>query len=266
MSKRILTSKYIKLASTIIAISGLTSCSQMTKHSNTLVFGTNTSIGIKVGQSANQTPTIEIGYNRQEAAFVPLLANTGISENGELKPCPSKTVTTNGNVTIDIKNCLFIATHDGQDKDSYSTIASFGAKIGATATSGDVTLAQYFATGIAAQYLTLTGGANIVQAGGDTQAKAEAAGALAAAELARIHTSAATIVRKADEAAEAIQVAIDKNSDGIVDTSELTALKAHLPRALVQHVDQFDGKQMNQLVTFLKQQIPIDLPGIAESL
>lgn len=41
----------------VIAGVGLGGCTQMTKHSNTLVFGTNTTVGVKIGQDANQTPT-----------------------------------------------------------------------------------------------------------------------------------------------------------------------------------------------------------------
>lgn len=174
----------------------LISCTQMTKHSNTLVFGTNTTIGIKVGQDANQTPSIEVGYNRQEAAFVPLLANTAEGENKELVPCPG--IIDNAAVApkINIADCHFRASHNGIDKDAYSTIASFGSDTGASSANGGqvkVAVAQYFATGIAAQHLVLTGGANIVQAGGDTAAKANAAA---------VATSAISDAKKAKASSE----------------------------------------------------------------
>ena len=148
---------------------GLTACTQMTKHSNTLVFGTNTSIGVNVGTNAAQTPTIQIGIQRQEVAIVPLLANTTTVTGGDLGPCSTS-----------IPDCKFVATHNSADADSYSTIASFGGEAGSEVDAGGkaggkVKIAQYFATGIAAQYLAISGGANIVSAGGDTGAKADAA-------------------------------------------------------------------------------------------
>lgn len=190
----------------------LAACTQMTKHSNTLVFGTNTTLGVKVGQDANQTPTIEIGYGRQEAAFVPVLANTGVSTGGDLTPCPGTAVNGSGGaVKVDLSTCKFEASHDGTDKDSYSTLASFGADVGATANSGEVTLAQYFATGIAAQALALSGGANVVQAGGDTAAKADAAGK--AADAMKAEAEARIAAEKANAAKYA----------GTIDAGELAA-------------------------------------------
>jgi len=153
----------------LIALS-LGACSQMMKHSNTLVFATNTTSGLKVGTDSKQVPMVQIGHSRQEFAFVPVLANTGpASGKGSLVPCEKDKV----------QECKFIGTHDGTNKDSYSTLASFGSKTDASVdkdgkVAGTVAIAQYFATGIAAQYLAVTGGANIVSAGGDTKAKADA--------------------------------------------------------------------------------------------
>lgn len=155
-------------------------CEQMMKHSNTLVFTTNTVSGLKVGADEKQLPAVQVGHSRQELAWVPVLANAGGDEqDGDLVPC--KQAGTDGN---NIEACKFIGTHDGVDNDSYSTIASFGSKKGVEVVSGKstnatVALAQYFATGIAAQYLVLTGGANVVSVGGDTKAKADAAEATA---------------------------------------------------------------------------------------
>jgi hypothetical protein len=155
-----------------------------------MVFGTNTTMGVKVGQDANQTPTVEVGYSRQEAAFVPVLANTGENSEGRLSPCPGVQNEGDGTVTIDIDQCKFQATHDGKDKDAYSTLASFGGKAGTDGKGGNVTVAQYFATGIAAQALAWTGGANVVQAGGDTKAKADGAARAAEAEAEKEKTKA----------------------------------------------------------------------------
>ena len=143
--------KMVRLGVAACLICCTNACTQMTRHSNTLVFGTTTTIGVKVGQDASQTPTIEIGYGRQEAAFVPVLANTSVGTGGDLDPCPGTGVAgAGGNVKVDLSSCKFEATNNGEDKDSYSTLASFGADVGASAGKGEVTLAQYFATGIGA--------------------------------------------------------------------------------------------------------------------
>ncbi len=60
-------------AALAVALSG---CVQATRHSNAIVFGTNTSLGVNVGTGAASVPAINIGYSRQEAVFLPLLANT----------------------------------------------------------------------------------------------------------------------------------------------------------------------------------------------
>jgi hypothetical protein len=181
----------IKVLGASLLVFSLGACSQMTKHSNTLVFATNTVSGLKVGADEKQLPTIQIAHVRQEAAFVPLLANTGADGGGgDLIPCPSASALkgdTPQDVTMnDIEKCKFVATHDTKSKDAYSTLASFGSKKAGSVdaegkASGESAIAQYFATGIAAQYLAVTGGANVVQAGGDTKAKAEAAAKAAVA-------------------------------------------------------------------------------------
>lgn len=54
-------------------------------HKNALMFGTNTQVGVKVGVDERQIPTVIVGYNRQEAALVPLLTSsegTYASANG----------------------------------------------------------------------------------------------------------------------------------------------------------------------------------------
>ncbi len=43
------------------------------QHKDAIMFGTNTQVGVKVGVDEKQVPTVIIGYNRQEAALVPLL-------------------------------------------------------------------------------------------------------------------------------------------------------------------------------------------------
>lgn len=42
------------------------------KHGNAINFVTNTQFGLKVGVNAEKIPEVQIGYNRQEAARIPV--------------------------------------------------------------------------------------------------------------------------------------------------------------------------------------------------
>lgn len=151
-------------------------CVQATRHSNTMIFGTNTSFGVKVGTTTAQVPTIIVGYDRQEAVIMPLVANT--DDDGTFqKPCDvSADITvTNGEGPL-VHPCLLAATN-GASTDSYSVLASFGASFDASTQAGGNLgakggLAQYFATGIAAQILATKGGASVVAVGAAAQTAA----------------------------------------------------------------------------------------------
>lgn len=203
----------------LLVLSAVTSCAQMSRHSNTLMFGTNTSIGIGVGQSASQTPEIDIGFRRQEVAIVPVLANT-TKDGNTLGPCDVKNVA----------DCKFQATHNGTDKDSYSTLASFGSKTGADTTGGkaEVSVAQYFATGVAAQQLVISGGANVVQAGGDTKAKAAAAEKATELKIQQEKTNAEIFAKKIDLGEVAARAILGDEADSVDDT-KLVWLAASMP-------------------------------------
>ncbi len=120
------------------------------KHSNVLIFGTNTKLALDLSADTTGNPGITIGYARQEAVWMPLLANTG--KDYEPSLCATE-------------NCLYRGTEDN-DKDTYSVLASFGAKFSAeytgTSPKAGGGLAQYFATGLAARKLAEIGGAKIV--------------------------------------------------------------------------------------------------------
>ncbi len=122
------------------------------KHSNTLIFGTNTKFALDVSADPSGSPSITVGYKRQEAVWMPLLANK--DKEGSPAECS-------------VKDCpyLYIGKEDNK-QDTYSVLASFGAKFsgqgdtsGAKAEGG---LAQYFATGLAARTLAKEGGARLV--------------------------------------------------------------------------------------------------------
>ena len=56
------------LIGSVVALSG---CAP--QHKDAILFGVNTQVGLKVGVDERQVPTAILGYNRQEAALVPLL-------------------------------------------------------------------------------------------------------------------------------------------------------------------------------------------------
>lgn len=150
----------IILSATAIAAAALSGCATP-QHTNLLIFGTNTVVGLKVGADATSTPAIQVGYARQELVLMPLLANTG-GTGDKLSPCPA---TTTPPATVPV-NCKFTG-NAGTDLDSYSVLASFGAKFDATKEGGDAkaggAIAQYFATGLAARELA-THGSSLVAA------------------------------------------------------------------------------------------------------
>lgn len=218
-----------RLLSVSMLTMALGGCAQMTKHSNTMVFATDTGIGIKVGQDVNQMPAIEIGYSRQEAALVPLLANTSVESNGQLAPCSEVITSTN---TLSLSGCHFRATHNGDDRDAYSTMASFGTKVSAGSDTAGMAVAQFFATGIAAQHLTLAGGANLVQVSNNpdvAKANGEAAGKAADALRAHEITNAAAVQVATDQGRVAAKLILGA-ADSPVTNITLTALAAEIAK------------------------------------
>ncbi|WP_347691975.1 hypothetical protein [Rheinheimera fenheensis] len=140
----------------------------MPEHSNTLVFGTTTKFAIDLSTSSTtQTPELTVGYKRTEAVWLPLLANLK-NADGELVPNSCSGA-----------ECLFNST---ETQDAYSVLASFGAEFGGegktsvsnqSSSTGEAPsidgsskasggIAQYFATGLAAQLLAKEGGASLV--------------------------------------------------------------------------------------------------------
>ncbi|QLC25917.1 hypothetical protein HFP57_13380 [Parasphingopyxis algicola] len=145
-------------------------CVQATRHSNTMIFGTNTTVGLKVGTNATQMPEIMLAYDRQEAVILPLVANTvdrSRAPDNRLQPCDlTRNVTASG-TRYAVHPCSLVAFRGGA-MDSYSVLASFGAEFEASSGSSPEAsggLAQYFATGMAAQVLAATGGAAVVATG-----------------------------------------------------------------------------------------------------
>lgn len=157
--------RYTKLALRIIpllSVLPLSACSTP-RHTNTLIFGTNTKFAFDVSQEATGAVGVTLGYKRQEAVWMPLLANQA-GTDGKLVP----TVCTPGEA------CKFAGTAGkggaaGENAvDTYSVLATFSgqAKGGTGAAAGgphaNGSLAQYFATGFAARLLAEEGGAALV--------------------------------------------------------------------------------------------------------
>lgn len=193
---------YAQLATVALLPALAGGCVQMTRHSNMMIFGTNTVVGIRAGVNATSVPEVAIGYTRQEAVVLPLVANVAsvpaktttttthnvdgstqtqtIAENGEqnrLEPCnlgvtPGGAPTPNGYF---IHPCSLVGIN-GKALDSYSVLASFGGHFKGTSEKdkpeASASIAQYFATGVAAQTLALNGGASVVATG---EAAAESA-------------------------------------------------------------------------------------------
>lgn len=167
--------RYGRIIITSIAAVALSGCTSTLRHTNLLVFGTNTTGGLEVGTNTNQIPRILFGYTRQELVLMPLLANTRAADNAggnRLIPCGLEPVTAGQDrPQVVPEGCKFVGRAGGADgnTDTYSVLASFGASVHADGKSGGATaggkVAQYFATGLAARALAENGGAAVIATG-----------------------------------------------------------------------------------------------------
>lgn len=162
--------RYLAFAALIVAGQGCTT----PHHSNALIFGTNTVVGLSVGPDVTAAASINVGYRRQEAVFMPLVATNNFAADGTPTPCAvgpdlGATVATGERA---VPACFLVGQHGGAI-DAYSVLASFGAEFSARATdpSAGGGLAQFFATGIAAQALAIRGGPALVAVGAAASAQ-----------------------------------------------------------------------------------------------
>lgn len=183
------------LAALLTALGG---CSTMIRHNDVLIFATTTQLGVTVSAAGTTTgspgPNVDIGYKRTEAVWMPLIAN---ADGTAWKPnaCPPNTA--NCPPTLDELKYAgggeqATAQHG---TDSYSVLASFGAKVTGEAASGPkagLGLAQFFATGIAAQ--RLASNAAVTQALSIQDPVSAQAGAAAAAVSSASKTESPEIV------------------------------------------------------------------------
>lgn len=149
-------------ATLIAACAILAGCANI-PHNNVLLFGTDTKVALDISSAATQggAPQITLGYRRAEAVWMPLVANNQTCDDDG--NCRTETALNGKNNNNDQDKAAGVAIMTGVDfktgngRDAYSVFASFGAKFSGQAGVGDVGasggLAQFFATGIAAQRL-----------------------------------------------------------------------------------------------------------------
>lgn len=168
-------------------------------HNDVLVFGTNTTLGLNVQSAATGAgPSIVVGYERQEAVWMPLIAN---GRNSRVSNCPAdaQRACLPSTQVYPLEQAVYQSTvRDASGTrlvrtDAYSVFASLGADFnssvntanGANAGGG---IAQFFATGAAAQNITANPAlVTALKVGdGEDQAQAVAAASLSEERLAAI--------------------------------------------------------------------------------
>jgi hypothetical protein len=207
----------VRLGFPVLAVLSMLGCSTAPKHTNTLIFGTNTKFALDVSQEPTGSLGVTLGYKRQEAVWMPLLANK--NDNGNLVPA---------DCTDDkckaFKGTAGKAGLNGEEAvDTYSVLATFSGQATGSAGAGGNdqpgvkaggTLAQYFATGFAARQLAMSG-ASIVNTAGETRTTSSVSAGVSKANAAQILVEAAKIDR--------IMVTIT-SKDGTLDKTKRDAL------------------------------------------
>lgn len=169
-----------------LAALSLSACTSMMDHSNTMVFATTTKTALDVSQDPTGSLGVTLGYKRLEAVWMPLLPNQGKLNERAPATCTGGT---------DPKSCPMFTGADGTNTDTYSVLATFsgsasGIAGGGSGANAKGSIAQFFATGLAARALASRGGnaalfnteANVV-ADSVTKAQAQAQAEAQAKEL-----------------------------------------------------------------------------------
>lgn len=194
----------------------LSGCQTTTHHSNTMFFGTSTSLGVKVGVATSASPTVNIGYDRNEALVLPLLANKTFDVDNIPTPCNE----------ADVENCMFIGTQ-GEDKDTYAVLATFGADISGSGNSGTeaaVGISQYFSSGHAAIELAKNGGAAAVSTGIAAKASAEKSALEQYVQSAPIIEAAQMEVKTRESAHSELIELIDKTQNNALVSQKMKSV------------------------------------------
>jgi hypothetical protein len=192
----------------------LAACESMPKHTNTLIFGTATRFAFDVSQDPTGSVGVTLGYKRQEAVWMPLLANE-----------TSGPATCEGDVCRKFEGSTGNASGPAGSgaTDTYSVLATFSGQTAGSAgasqpaVQGQVGIAQFFATGFAARLLASTGGAALV----NTQANP----AVATTVSPEVHEKNKVEFTKQKAKIERL-VAVLTTNDGSVNSNALDALLA----------------------------------------
>ena len=200
-------------------------------HTNTLIFATNTKFAIDIAADPTGYPSLTVGYKRQEAVWMPLLAN---KDNKGTSHADNK--------------FLFLGKQKLQDHDTYSVLASFGATFSGGSTMGIETqgakvstgggLAQFFATGLAARKLAEKGGSRLVSIQPDGGVSEQ------------IKMRAAELMASWDNKISRIIAYVQK--DGKIDQDRLSALLKDTGLETSEFFQQLPGKDINVLKDALK--------------
>jgi hypothetical protein len=201
----------------LLLVAGVMSGCSTPRHTNTLIFGTNTKVALDVSQDPTGAVGITLGYKRQEAVWMPLLANEQVANGSDLVPTKCKE-----------DDCTKFAATTGAGgpagsgaKDTYSVLATLsgqtsGSAGGTTATAeAKGGIAQVFATGFAARLLAMTGGAALV----NTEAPPPTGAAVAAVAAANAKT-----IQSENTKIDRILVGIT-SKDGKLDEAKFKALR-----------------------------------------
>jgi hypothetical protein len=255
-----------RIVASLLGMAALTGCASL-KHNDVLVFATQTKVALDVSASPinGGTPSFTFGYKREEGVWMPLVVNGR----------DSVVLASSVRCTADGRNCFtvpaealeafnicarqqtadkclaalqgkvkYIGTADGRE-DTYSVFASFGGEFSGSG-GGKAALAQFFATGIAAQNLAKNAGIErslVVQGANDERVAA-------AEEQARM----ATQIALRSQGAEAIRPVAAANLS-IIDktmicwnrnrTDYATAVHAKLDSSDLPLAKMFDGTGEN---------------------
>lgn len=229
-------------------------------HNDVLVFGTTTKFALDVSAPVQNSgiPEFTLGYKRLEAVWMPLKTNGTVdkapSSNVEqviddINKCTEQLAANGMTGEQKAKFCLtailpadkYVSISSGIDSskggnsleiDTYSVFASLGAKGSLSSSSASGNLAQFFATGVAAQRL----GANptvaaILNAEGSTAiaevAKANAEEKKTELAIVKEQANAKKVQVSVDQGVLAAKAIIGKSSD-VVTKPNLTNLAIRL--------------------------------------
>lgn len=203
----------------------LLGCGEMPKHRDLLVFGTNTKLALDVSPApeTGNIAGVTLGYKRQEFVLMPLLVNAAdsrfcVTNAQSQKVCDAQS----------IEQAKYLGSGSNSERDAYSVFASFGATFSGGGATGKNEaqggLAQFFATGLAAQQL-----ASNPRVSSALSVKTEAAEVAAANALAMGGDALATPEIKAEATAALIKslqaapgqldaIVLKSKKDGVFDT------------------------------------------------